>query len=93
MKELERNNHYQVLKVELPAGTNMPRHFATSDAFVVVESGNALLICKGETNELVKGSTLSIPSHEPHILKVVQDFKALIVMAADAVIKYHSLQE
>ncbi|NHA02649.1 cupin domain-containing protein [Mucilaginibacter sp. HC2] len=88
MKELERNDHYQVLEVELPAGTNMPRHFATSDAFVIVESGNALLICKGETSELVKGSTLSIPSYEPHILKVIQDFKAMIVMAGDAVIEY-----
>jgi quercetin dioxygenase-like cupin family protein len=88
MKELETNDHYKVLKVELPAGTNMPRHFATSDAFVIVESGNALLICKNETSELTQGSTLSIPSHEPHILKVVQDFKALIVMASDAVISY-----
>jgi len=50
-----------------------------------------LLICKNETSELVKGSTLSIPSHEPHILKVIQDFKALIVMAGDAVITYSVL--
>lgn len=91
MKELEKNDHYKVLKVELPAGTNMPRHFATSDVFVIVESGNALLICKGETSELVQGSSMSIPSHEPHILKVVQDFKALIVMAGDAVITYSVL--
>jgi quercetin dioxygenase-like cupin family protein len=91
MQELERNDHYKVLQVELPAGTNMPRHFATSDAFVIVESGNALLICKGETCELVQGSTLSIPSHEPHILKVIQDFKALIIMAGDAMITYSVL--
>ena len=88
MKELEKNDHYKILKVELPAGADMPRHFVTSAAFVIVESGNALLICKGETSELVKGSTYSIPSHEPHILKVVQDFKALVVMAGDAVITY-----
>jgi len=88
MHELEKNNHYQILQVELPAGSSMPRHCATSDAFVIVESGNALLICKGETAELVKGSKLSIPSHEPHILKVIQDFKALVVMAGDAVITY-----
>ncbi len=91
MKELEKNDYYKVVQVELPAGANMPRHFATSAAFVIVESGNALLICKDETSELVKGSTLSIPSHEPHILKVVQDFKALIVMASDAVITYSIL--
>ena len=91
MQELEKNGCYQILQVELPAGTSMPRHYATSDAFVIVESGNALLICKGETAELVKGSKLSIPSHEPHILKVIQDFKALVVMAGDAVITYSGL--
>jgi len=88
MKQLEKNHHYQVLKVELPAGTNMPCHFATSEAFVIVESGNALLIYKNEMSELVKGSTLLIPSHEPHILKVIQDFEALVVIAGDAVITY-----
>lgn len=91
MEELEKNDHYKVLRVELPAGTNMPRHFATSAAYVIVESGNALLICKDETSELVTGSTLSIPSHEPHILRVIQDFRAMIVLASDAVITYSAL--
>lgn len=91
MQELERNDNYKVLRIELSAGTNMPRHFATSEAFVIVESGNALLICKGETSELVKGSTLTIPSHEPHILRVIQDFKAMIVLGSEAVITYSSL--
>ncbi|HEY9364352.1 MAG TPA: cupin domain-containing protein, partial [Chitinophagaceae bacterium] len=68
--------------------TNMPRHFATSDAFVIVESGNALLIYKGETCELKKGTSLSIPAHEPHILKVIEDFKAYIILGSDALITY-----
>ncbi|HEY8784172.1 MAG TPA: cupin domain-containing protein [Mucilaginibacter sp.] len=91
MKEIEANDHYKVLKVELPAGTNMPRHFATSDAYVIVESGKALFICKSETCELKKGSNLSIPAHEPHILKVIEDFKAYIVLANDALITFASL--
>ena len=86
MQEIEKNNNYKIVKVELAAGASMPRHFATSAAFVIVQSGNALLICKDETCELVKGSTLSLPSHEPHILKVIKDFKALIVLASDAAI-------
>lgn len=88
MIELVKNNHYKIVKVELPAGTNMPRHFANSDAFVIVEAGSALLIYKGETYELSAGTHLSIISHEEHILKVVEDFKALIVLARDAVITY-----
>lgn len=88
MKEIETNDHCKVLKVELLAGTNMPRHFATSDAYVIVESGNALFICRGETCELKTGSNLSIPAHEPHILKIIEDFKAYIVLANDALITF-----
>lgn len=91
MQELQKNDNYKVVRIEIPAGTNMPRHFATSDAFVIVESGNALLIYEDETAELKKGSNLSIPSHEPHLLKVTEDFKAFIVLAKDAVITYSAL--
>ncbi|MGN6396733.1 MAG: cupin domain-containing protein [Mucilaginibacter sp.] len=92
MEELIRNNQYRILKVELPAGTNMPRHFATSDAFIIVESGNALLIYKGETFELHAGANQCISSHEEHILKVIEDFKALIVLGSDGVITYSALK-
>ncbi|MCQ6958353.1 hypothetical protein [Mucilaginibacter aquariorum] len=91
MEELTKNKQYRIIKVELPAGTNMSRHFATSDAFIMVESGNALLIYKGETFELCAGSNQCIATHEEHILKVVEDFKALIVMGSDAVITYSAL--
>ena len=91
MEELIKNDYYKIFKVELPAGTNMPRHFATSDAFVIVEAGSALLIYKGETCELHAGSNLCIASHEEHILKVVEDFKALIVLSKDGVITYSTL--
>lgn len=91
MQELQTNDHYKVVKVELAAGTNMPRHFATSDAYVIVESGNALLICRNETHELIRGSNMSIPAHEPHLLKIIDDFKAYIVLANDAMITYSVL--
>lgn len=88
MKELIKNNHYKIVKVELPAGANMPRHYATSEAFVMVEQGDALLICKDEKCELRPGMNVCIPSHEEHILKVIEEFKALIVLSSDAVIIY-----
>ena len=69
MEELTKNNQYRIIKIELPAGTNMPRHFATSDAFIMVESGSALLIYKGETFELCAGANQSIAAHEEHILE------------------------
>lgn len=88
MKEIEKNDHYKIVAVELQAGTNMPKHLATSDAYIFVESGDALLIFKGETYELTPGSNMSIPSHEPHLLKVIRDFKAFVVLAKDAIVDF-----
>jgi quercetin dioxygenase-like cupin family protein len=91
MKELSANKHFKVVKVEMPAGTNMPRHYATSDAFVIVEAGDALLIFKGETCELKPGCNLLIPAFEPHLLRIIADFRAFIVLASDALITYSTL--
>jgi len=88
MKIIEKNDHYKIIAVELHAGNNMPRHFSTSDAYIIVEYGNALLIFKDETYELNAGSGMAIPSRQPHLLKVISDFKALVVLAKDAVIDF-----
>ena len=81
MLEPQKNEHYKEVKVELAAGVNMPSHVATTDVFVIVESGDALVIHKGETCELGPGSNEAIPAHEPHLLKVISDFKAFIILA------------
>jgi len=92
MKPLQITDHYQVVKVELAAGCSMPRHVATSDAFVIVESGKALLIFAGETYELSKGVNMPIPANEQHMLKILEDFKAYIVLANTAGIQFSERQ-
>ncbi len=88
MKQLEANEHFQVIKVELTAGANMKRHVTTSDAYLIVEDGDALLIYAGETYELGKGETFLIPANEQHMLKIINDFKAWIILGKGAQIKY-----
>ncbi|SEN59437.1 Cupin domain-containing protein [Mucilaginibacter gossypiicola] len=88
MKQLQTNEHFQVVKIEFAAGANMKRHIATSDAYLIVEDGNALLIYAGETYELSKGETFLIQANEEHMLKIINDFKAWIVLANGAQIKY-----
>ena len=88
MKSLQITVHYQVVKVELDAGCSMPRHVATSDAFVIVESGTALLIFSEQTYELSKGVNMPIPANEQHMLKILEDFKAYIVLANTAQIQF-----
>jgi quercetin dioxygenase-like cupin family protein len=91
MKELQKNDHYKIIKVDISAGNTMPRHFATSDAYVIVESGNALLICKHETAELTTGSHVSIPAYEPRMLKIIENFSASVVLASGAVIEFSAV--
>lgn len=88
MKQVQITDHYKVIKVEFAAGYSMPRHTATSDAFLIVESGSALLIFEKETLELSKGVTQSIPANEQHMLKIIDDFKAYIVMGNEAKINF-----
>ena len=88
MKPIQITDHYKVIQVELAAGHSLPRHIATSDAFLIVESGTALLIFSGETFELSKGMNLPIPANEQHMLKIIDDFKGYIILANEARIQY-----
>lgn len=88
MEQLQMTANYRVVKVEFAAGHSMPRHFATSDAFLIVESGKALLIFEKETYELDQGSTQSIPANALHMLKIIDDFKAYIVLGNEAKINF-----
>lgn len=88
MKQLQTNPNFQVVKIELSADASMKRHIATCDACLLVEEGSALLIYAGETYELNKGETFLIPANEQHMLRIINDFKAWIVLANGAEIRY-----
>lgn len=88
MQKLIAHNHYKVIKVEFPAGENMPRHIATSDAFLIVESGSALLIYRHETYELKRGDNFWIAANEQHLLRPIEDFSGYLVLSYDAKIEY-----
>lgn len=92
MEQLQINDHYRVVEVDLTAGTNMPRHVATSDAYLIVEDGSALLIYAGETYELNKGNNIKIPANREHILRIINDFKGYIILAKDARISYFNTE-
>ena len=59
---------------------------------MIVESGKALLIFAGETYELSKGVNMPIPANEQHMLKILEDFKAYIVLANTAGIQFSDKQ-
>jgi quercetin dioxygenase-like cupin family protein len=84
MKQLQINDHYQVLRVELAAGSVIPMHFSTSDTFLFVERGNATVVSMTETYALSPGNSLSIPAGEQYMFLIIENFKACIIMSNDA---------
>ena len=92
MENLTGENIVKIIPVAYTTGSNMPRHIATCDAYLVAEEGNALLIYAGERQEVKKGSFAMIPANEEHILKVIEDFKGFIVLQIGAQITFANPQ-
>ncbi|MES2111451.1 MAG: hypothetical protein V4577_22025 [Bacteroidota bacterium] len=88
MEKLKNSSDLQIVEIKLAAGVSMPRHIATCDACLVVEEGIALLIYAGEMRELSPGVVTLIPANEQHMLKIIEDFKAFIILEKEALIKY-----
>ncbi len=77
------------MQVELPTGQIMPRHYATADAFMLVQKGVSKLSLSGNTHILQAGATFHIPANEPHLLEIISDFQAYVVMASEARIEFN----
>ena len=88
MKLLTENLAYKVLQVSLAAGEEMSRHFATSEAFIIVEKGEAVVLFTDQEVQLQAGSTLAIPATKPHTLVVKQDFRANVILAGGSKIMF-----
>lgn len=88
MEEIHSNAVYKIMKVTLPEGKIMPRHFVSSDAFIIVEKGEAKLNLSTSVEILKPGTPFSIPAKEPHTLEILADFSAYVILAADAHIQF-----
>lgn len=88
MKEIHWNNAYKVLHVTLNKGEEMPHHFASSHAFLIVGNGKGKLQLPDREVALEAGTTLHIPAKAPHSLQVLEDFRSFVVLSADAQIEF-----
>lgn len=91
MKEIHANGSFKVLRVALAEGEEMPRHYASSDAFLIVEKGKGKLLLPGREVMLEAGATLHIPANEPHSLQVLEDFSSFVVLSAEAKIEFATI--
>jgi|GEM_PF-628140 quercetin dioxygenase-like cupin family protein len=77
-----------ILKATIPAGTSVPPHCATSDAFLIVSRGTAVLDFQVRQVTLTEGTTFLIPESREHALQVLDDFEAYIVLAGGGKISW-----
>ncbi|MHC2993538.1 hypothetical protein OB13_18855 [Pontibacter sp. HJ8] len=92
MKEIHANASYKVLTVSLAKGEEMPRHYATSDACLVIREGKGMLKLQEREVVLEAGATLVIPANEPHSLQIQENFAATVILAAGAQINFLTSQ-
>ncbi|MCM4167267.1 L-ectoine synthase [Arenibacter antarcticus] len=89
LTHLEVGDSLKILQINALAGTEMPLHHSTKEAVIVVQEGEAFLNAEGKEYFLEKGSTLLIPANMEHSLKILENFKAVAIMAKDSTIHFN----
>lgn len=80
--------HLKILEVTGSSGMSMPMHYCTTDAVILVESGASELLIDPSPLILRKGDNFLIPSGVPHQLRILEAFKAKVIMSAGAEITF-----
>lgn len=88
MSILKTGKEYKLLKVTGGKGSQMPNHYSTKEAIIILLKGEALL-CMGGKEILLMPSELTLfPASEPHKLFIKEDLEANVIMALDSEKKF-----
>jgi quercetin dioxygenase-like cupin family protein len=79
---------FKILKVTGNAGMNMPLHYYTREAVVMVEKGSALLRMDEKEHLLKEGKTFIIPARQHHSFSLNNRFRALVIVSQDSKIEF-----
>jgi quercetin dioxygenase-like cupin family protein len=79
---------FKVLKVTGQSGMQMPLHYSTKEAVLIVLEGIALLKIYEKDHLLQAGDSFIIPARQNHNLSLESDFKALVIMPLDSNIEF-----
>lgn len=84
----QKGEQFKVLKVTGTKGVEMPSHFSTKEAVIIVLRGEAVLKLTMKEVHLKANESTIIPAKEPHILMIKEDFQANVIMEIDSEIKF-----
>ena len=85
---LDKGSALKTLQVTALTGMRMPPHYATKEAIIVVQKGEALLKMRNVDHRLKTGAVIIIPAGVEHSLEIEKGFKAIVIMAKDADINF-----
>jgi quercetin dioxygenase-like cupin family protein len=88
MKQIYENEFYKIMNVSLKKGESLPKHKATSEAFIIVKEGRGKIIFDNREVVLEHDSTQLIPANDTHTLEVLEDFRASIILGKDGDINF-----
>ena len=88
MKEIYCNDKYKVLSVTLDKGESMPKHHATSDAFLIGKKGKGKITFNDREVVLCQGETLLIKANDPHQMEILEDFASCIILDCAGTINF-----
>jgi len=88
MHPLGKGEAFKLLEVNAKSGMSMPEHHATSEAVIVVKTGEAVLKMDKKEQILKSGDTIILPARKNHSLHINKDFNAIVTLAANGEIEF-----
>lgn len=85
---LKTGESLKVYQVTGNAGMDMPLHYSTKEAVIIVQEGYAQLKIDEIKHLLQAGNIFIIPAHQNHTLSVKSKFKAFVIMSQDSAIEF-----
>ena len=78
----------KVLEVTGGQGMQMPLHYSTQEAVIIVREGSAVLNINNQEHPLKAGDTFVIPAMISHTLLIKSAFKAVVIMELGSKIEF-----
>ncbi len=76
---LYKDERFHVMLLNLPEGEELKPHASKTDAFCIVQKGEAELNLEGVHSHLKKGDLFSFKAKQEHSLKALTDFSMLLI--------------
>ena len=78
---VRKGNMLQLVRLVVPAGTDVPTHSAPGEITVQCLEGRVNFVSLGTSRELAQGDLILLPAGEPHSLHAIENASLLVTRA------------